>query len=171
MGNSITVLNNTLNKTEAQINNLSNKLKLQEAQIERLVISSPVNGTISDLKFTSPGRVVSRGNPVAVIIPVDARPMVIAVVANKDVAFVHEGVPARIKVHAYPFRQFGTIPAKVLKIFPMPNKPTFQVRLALERSTIRVRGQDRELTPGLTVQADLLTERKRLLEIILNKMN
>jgi len=171
IGSAISTLANNINATDAGIASLEGKLALQEDQIKQLKITSPVDGTITAMGFQTPGRVVSVGNPIATIVPDDARPIVIAQIANKDVAFVKEGIPARVKVEAYPFRQFGTIPARVLRIYPLPNKPEFAVRLELEQSTLKVRGKLVALRPGLRVEVDLLTEKRRIIEMLLKKMN
>ena len=159
-----------LETADAVIKDLKNNLALQVSEIAFLRVLSPVDGTLTELKFTTPGRLVRKGSPIATILPTNVQPIVTAYVANKDVAFVKEGIPARIKVDAYPFRQFGTVSAKVVRIFPLPDKPQFSVRLQLGKSTIRVRGKDRPLEAGLTVNVDLLTEKRRLIQLIFKKM-
>ena len=155
----------------AEIANFQNKLNLQKMQIDQLRITSPVDGTITGLGFQTTGRIVSTGNMIATIVPHNARPIVVAIVANKDVAFVREDIAARVKVDAYPYRQFGSIPAKVVKIYPRPDRPEFAVRLELEKATLKVRGEAVALRPGLTVEVDLLTDRRRIIELILKKMD
>lgn len=171
LGNAITTFSNDLIASEGKVADLGGKVGLQEIQVKELNIISPVDGVLTSLKFETPGRLVERGASVATIVPKAPRPIVLAHIQNKDVAFVHEGIPARIKVDAYPHRQFGTVPAKIVRVYPLPDKPAFAVRLELERSTIKVRGKDVLLKPGLAVQADLLTEKRRLIELILKKMN
>ena len=171
LASSVTTFANTANAVNAEIANFQNKLNLQQMQIDHLKITSPVNGTVTALGFQTTGRIVSTGNMIATIVPDNARPIVVAIIANKDVAFVRKDIEARVKVDAYPFRQFGSIPAKVLKIYPKPDRPEFAVRLELEKSTLKVRGQPVALQPGLTVEVDLLTDKRRIIELILKKMN
>lgn len=171
LASSVTTFANNANGVNAEIANFQNKLDLQQMQIDHLKITSPVNGTVTALGFQTTGRIVSTGNMIATIVPDNARPIVVAIVANKDVAFVRKDIEARVKVDAYPFRQFGSIPAKVLKIYPKPDRPEFAVRLELEKATLKVRGQPVALQPGLTVEVDLLTDKRRIIELILKKMN
>ncbi len=171
LGSAITTYTNNINAFQATITNVRQKLDLQEVQVGHLNIVSPVGGTLTALNFTTAGRLVARGNPVATVVPDLAKPIVIAVLKNKDVAFVKQDIPARVKIDAYPYRQFGTIPAKVVRLYPVPGKALFAVRLELEKTTIKVRGQEVKLRPGLTVEADLLTEKQRILRIIMKKMN
>ena len=170
LASSIPTFTQAIKTSEAQISEITGKLKIQKNTIDKLVIKSPVNGEIASLNFNSKGQIVGQGNKVAVIIPTDVRPIIMVEVPNKDIAGVQEGVGARVKVNAYPFRQYGTIPAEVTRVFPRLDKPSFYVQLRLERNFIKVSGKLVPLEPGLGVEVDLLTKRKRILQLIFNKM-
>lgn len=161
----------SVKNSEASISELSGKLRLQENSIQKLIIKSPVNGEITALNFNSQGQLVGQGARVAEIVPTDVRPIIMVTVPNKDIAGVKEGISARVKVTAYPFRQYGTVKASVTRVFPQPDKPAFNVRLRLEKNFIEVNGKPAPLEPGLSVDVDLLTERKRILELIFKKMS
>ena len=167
---SVSSLDQSIKTSEAQISEISGKLRLQENTIKKLTIKSPVNGEITGLNYNSKGQLVNAGARVAVIIPTDVRPIIMVAVPNKDIAGIKEGVNARVKVAAYPFRQYGTVKATVTRVFPMLDKPFFNVRLRLEKNFIKVNGTLAALEPGLEVNVDLLTERKRILELIFKKM-
>jgi len=170
IGSAITTFDNTIGALDASVNSLRSKLQLQRLQIEHLNVVSPVTGTVTAMKFTTAGRLVARGNPIATIVPEEAKPMVLAFVKNKDVAYIKKGIEARVKVDAYPFRQFGTVPATVTRVYPLPDKPQFAVRMEMGEHNLKVRGEPVVLKPGLTLQADLLTEKRRIIELILKKM-
>lgn len=98
-------------------------------------------------------------------------PLVVkATVPNKDIGFVKQGMSARIKVDAYPFQQFGTIPARVQQIFPnVNNSENFTITLELVRDTIKADGHEIQLFQGLTVQAEVQTREQRLFELLFSK--
>ena len=89
-----------------------------ENSIQKLVIKSPVNGEITALNFNSQGQLVGKGARIAEIVPTDVRPIIMVTVPNKDIAGVKEGINARVKIIAYPFRQYGTVQARVTRVFP-----------------------------------------------------
>jgi multidrug resistance efflux pump len=157
-------------RNEARVSELRAKVELQNAQLKELQIFSPADGVLSELRYTTPGQFVERGARIGSFVPSRVKPIMVATVQNKDIAAVKPGTQARVKVDAYPFRQYGTVPAKVLSAFPVPEKPEFKVRLQLDRHTIKVRGQNVELTPGLTADVDILTQRTRLLRLIMKKL-
>ena len=171
LSGSLPNLDDTLRKINATIAQLQGKISLQETTINKLSIRSPVTGEITALNFNTQGQSVGAGSKVATIIPTGVRSIVMVAIANKDVAGVREGTIAKVKVDAYPFRQFGTVPAKVASVYPIADKPEFAVRVELEKNFIKVNKKQNPLEPGLTVQVDLLSERKRIIELLFKKMN
>ena len=74
-----------------------------------------------------------------------------------------------LKVNAYPFRQYGTIPAEVTRVFPDLISLHFMSDCAL-KGIYKSKRKTVPLELGLGVEVDLLTERKRILQLIFNKM-
>lgn len=48
--------------------------------------------------------------------------------------------------------------------------PYYRIVVALERQTVRAFGQDEALKPGMTLEADILGERRRLWEWVLEPL-
>lgn len=167
----LATLSQVITTSNATISEAQGKLRLQENTINKLIIKSPVDGEITALNFNTKGQSVGFGTRVVVIVPTDVRPIIMVTIPNRSVAGIREGVSARVKVDAYPFRQFGTVKATVTGVFPLVNKPEFGVRLQLEKNFIMVNDKPVPLEPGLDVEVDLLTERKRILELIFKKMS
>ena len=71
-------------------------------------IKAPLDGVIFDMSKKSPGTVVTPKDKLFDIIPGEA---LIAEVflTNKDIGFIHEGLPAVIRLDTFPFREFGEI--------------------------------------------------------------
>jgi membrane fusion protein, hemolysin D len=81
-------------------------------------LRAPVAGTVQTLDVASLGTVVQPGQTVVTIVPRDA-PLVVEVdLPAQDVGFVKVGQKTQIKVTAYPFEQYGSIPGKVIWISP-----------------------------------------------------
>lgn len=170
LNGAIARLDQEILRTRSKVSEIEGKVQMQRIQIQELEVRSPEDGVLTELKFTTPGQLVERGARVGTFVPAKGRPIAIVYIQNKDVAGVKPAIGANVKVDAYPYRQYGTVPGKVLSAFPMPDRPQFKVRVALERTSIRARGETAELKAGLTVEADLLTERKRILQLVLAKL-
>lgn len=173
LNGAIALLDQQILKSRAKVAELEGRVGMQRVQIKELQVSSPEDGVLTDLKFSTPGQLVERGARVGTFVPSQGKTIAIVYIENKDAAAVKPGVRANIKVDAFPYRQFGTVRGKVLSSFPMPDKPQFKVRIELEQDTIRGRGGSppNALKPGYTVETDLLTERKRIIQLVLSKFS
>lgn len=81
-------------------------------------LRSPVDGRVQDLNVASLGAVIQPGQTLATVVPNDAPLVVAADLAVQSAGFVKVGQRVRIKVTAYPFEQYGTIPGHVTWISP-----------------------------------------------------
>ncbi len=92
-------------------------------------------------------------------------------VSNKDIGLIEEGLPAQLKFDAYPFQQYGAVAAKVIAISPgtpdADGNSFYHVTLAPQRTTIEVKSKTIPLRTGLSLTAEILTDRKTLLSILL----
>lgn len=161
-----------IDRLEAEIRTDGEKISLMESQISQGAVVMPANGTITLLHIKNPGETIGSGSTVAIVVADSESLIVKASAESKDVGFIVPGLQARVKVDAYPFQQFGTIPGLVTKVFPnIGGDGQFTVNIRLKRSTIKSMGHDIRLIPGLTVQADLLTRKQRLIYMLLSKQN
>jgi len=87
-----------------------------------------------------------------------------AIVRNKDIGLIEPGFAARLKFDAYPFQDFGTVPAQVATI--EPDGLDYKVMLAPERTSIQVRGRSTPLRSGLTLTAEIVTDHSTLLSLL-----
>lgn len=85
----------------------------QKSRLQRLV--APVDGTVQQLATHTLGGVVESVKPLMVIVPNGAL-TVEAKVLNKDAGFVRAGQPVAIKLEAFPFTKYGTVPGRILTI-------------------------------------------------------
>jgi len=101
----------------------------------------------------------------------DAQSIAEVRVTNKDIGLIEEGLPAKIKFDAYPFQDYGVVEAKVIAIAPgtpdAEGNSFYHVTLQPQRTTIAVKGKTVPLRAGLSLTAEILTDRKTLLSILL----
>lgn len=161
-------LRNQARELESGLRTTEVRLKMAENRISLTSVTMPVAGLVAEMKVSSAGEVLAAGQMVATIVP-DGVPLVVeAAVPNSDIGFVRAGVDGRIKVDAYPFQQFGTLPARVRTVLPgLGRDNNFTVRLDLLESKIARTDGDLPLFPGLAVEAEILTARQRLINLVL----
>ncbi len=144
------------------------------AQRERLTtLRAPVAGTVQQLAAHTEGGVVTEAQPLMVIVPEGAQVMAEVTLENKDIGFVHEGLPAEIKFETFPFTRYGTVAAVVRTVTAdavndEKRGAIFPVTLVLERSHIDVDGKAVKLGPGMNLTAEVKTGKRRIIEYLLS---
>lgn len=94
-----------------------------------------------------------------------------------DIAFVHNGQKARVKVDAFPFADYGAVLGSVEYVAPdadpqtagdRKRRPVYIVRVRVDdveflaRVAEKQRGRDARLRPGMTLTAELVNRRESL---------
>lgn len=153
-------------------------------------LRAPVSGIVQQLAISTIGGVVQPAQAIMVIVPDDAQMVVEANILNKDIGFVHEGQPVRIKLEAYPFTDYGIIPGVVESISrdaietgasPAEQRDgngqqksvqtqglVYAARVRLLKRTIRIAGRDQPIGSGLAAQAEIKTGERRIIQYLLS---
>jgi HlyD family type I secretion membrane fusion protein len=84
----------------------------------RQVIVAPAAGDVINLRFTTPGSVVSPREPIADIVPSNPRLVVEARLRTEDVTRVHQGQAAEIRFTAFKYRTTKLVDGKVFYLAP-----------------------------------------------------
>ena len=82
----------------------------------RQVIVAPVAGDVINLKFTTPGAVVSPREPILDIVPINPRLVVEAHIRTEDVSRVQQGQSADIRFTAFKYRTTRMVEGKVFYV-------------------------------------------------------
>ncbi|NJL51308.1 MAG: HlyD family efflux transporter periplasmic adaptor subunit [Hydrococcus sp. SU_1_0] len=155
---------------EAEVASIKAKLENPLPSVANNRITMPQAGIVSQLKVNKPGELIAQDTLVATVIPDTNRLTVETLVSDRDLAALKPGMTARIKVNAYDFRQFGTIPAQITEIIHNLDRPgEFKVVLNLLPSKLTYEDQKVDLSPGLNVQVEIAAGKKRLSEILFSK--
>ena len=175
----------------------SNREKLAKARLKtaEMTLRSPVDGTVSGSTVTSPGQVLTVGEQVMQIVPADARLEIECYLPNADIGFVRTDQAAVVKVESFPFTDYGTIDATVVRVahdaIPQPDADqreqnpsaaareagmfgggqrfqnlVFPVTLTLDRKVMSAEGTDVPLVPGMAVTVEIKTGTRRILSYL-----
>lgn len=136
-------------------------------------IKSPVNGTVQQLTLTTIGGVVQPAEPIMVIVPDDAEVQVSAQILNKDIGFIYEGQPVRVKLEAFNFTDYGLIEGVVDNISRDAIQDenlglVYAARIKLNKRHLMINGKNQAIGPGLQVQAEIKTGERRIIQYLLS---
>lgn len=153
----------------AEINEIIGSL---EDRVQRLVVTTPIHGIVQRLPIKNPGTVLAPGGLVAEIVPIDEELVVENRISPQDVGFVSVGQPVNVKVNTYEFTRLGTIDGSIIYIsattlMDEDDKPYYQGRVRLAKNYVGDLPDHNVLLPGMTVQADITTGRKTILQYLL----
>jgi hemolysin D len=145
----------------------------QMNRFQRLL--APVDGTVQQLEVNTIGGVVEAAKPLMTVVPASGALEVQAKMLNKDVGFVREGQEAAVKLEAFPFTRFGTVPGKVRTISrdAVQDKDlglVYVVTVALDRDYVEVAGRQQRLAPGLVATVDVKTGSRSILSYLLSPL-
>ena len=158
-------------------------------------LRAPVSGYVQSVSVSTTGGVVTPAENLVTIVPQNTTLLVEATLSNDDIGYVKVGQPVEIKVDTYPFQKYGALHGTLAWISPdaeqandsnnpsgepKPNPDadseskaprSYRVHIAVQPgSQLRVNGQTAQLKAGMSVQADIVTDRRRIYEFFLSPL-
>jgi hemolysin D len=182
---------------EERVDGLEQRVKQAEAQLGQMTLRSPIHGVVLASRLTTLGQVVTTGQEVMRVVPQGAAIDVQAFLSNEDVGFVKSGQMASVKVAAFPYSRYGTVPAKVLAVgedaissaaakqaladgsysdlsggatSAGTSDLVFPVRVELASNVINVGTSRIPLSPGMAVSVDINTGTRSVLQYIFSPL-
>ena len=142
----------------------------------RLVVRAPQAGTVSAV-LAEPGQSVSPASALASLMPQGASLQAHLFAPSSAVGFVRPGQPVQLRFDTYAYQKYGHRPGRVLQVSRTPlaaselatlalpasalAEPLFRITVGLEDAP---GAEPLALAPGMRLQADVLLDRRRLVE-------
>ena len=145
-------------------------------QRDRLTrLTAPVDGTVQQLAIHTDGGVVTEAQPLMVIVPSDQPVEVEAMLENKDIGFVRPGQEVEIKVETFTFTKYGVVHGTVLSISNDAIEDEkrgllYSTRIRLKENSIKVGGKQIPLSPGMSVRAEVKTDKRKVIDYFLSPL-
>lgn len=150
-------------------------------RVRETTLRAPVAGTVNGLATLSVGQVVSTGTTLLTVVPDGESLRMDGWVRNEDAAYVSPGMPAKVKVAAYPFQKYGWVEGEVAWLGVDSETPEsmrnaqgqplfYRMRVDFKRQELARNGKTYPLRPGMQVVADIQIGRRTLLEYLTSPM-
>ena len=162
-----------LNQAKAELDRTSESTLALEDRVTRTRVTSPVKGIIKQLKVTTIGGVIQPGMDLLEIVPLEDQLLIEAEIRPADIAFLHPGQKAMIKLTAYDFSIYGGLEAELEHISAdtitneEDGKSYYIIRLRTNRNYLEKNGVKLSIIAGMTANVDILTGKKTVLDYIL----
>jgi membrane fusion protein len=154
----------------------------------RIVVRAPQDGIVTAL-IAEPGQSVNPSAALASLVPANARLQAQLYAPSSAVGFLRPEQAVLLRYQAYPYQKFGHHAGHVLQVsrtpllqselagLPLPGtvsgaalgsngEPLYRITVALDAQSVQAYGQAQPLAAGMQLDADVLLERRRLIEWI-----
>ena len=136
---------------------------LSKAQLRRDLVEfrTPVDAVVLEPSKTSVGAVLTPGEQLVSLVPLDTTLLIDAEVLPRDLGFVGVGDRVALKFETFPYVRHGTVTSisedTTRRRDDAPNTPsTYRTRISIDEMGLRNLPADFRLLPGMPVQADIV---------------
>jgi membrane fusion protein len=181
---------NQVAQLEREISSTDQQLTEVESR-RRVVITAPQDGQAT-LVSAEVGQTIDSSQPLLTVIPAGSELQARLYAPSSSIGFVQPGNTVMLRYQAFPYQKFGQYPGVVTSVSTSTVSPAelatlalgglpaqangsatealFSIEVRLENSTIEANGQTRTLQAGMQLEADILQERRRLYEWVLEPL-
>ncbi len=161
-----------LNKVTAELSRLKTQQIEFSDQVDRTMVKSPVKGIVQKLFVHTVGGVVKPGADLVEIVPTNKTLYLEIKIKPSDIAFIHPGAEAKIKVSAYDFAIHGGLIGNVVNISPdtvtdKKENTFYLIHVKTEKNYLGTKEHPLKIIPGMTVNVDIVTGKKTIMQYIL----
>jgi membrane fusion protein len=187
LNNSQLRYDNQVAQLEREISNTEQQLTEVESR-RRVVITAPEEG-LATLVTAEVGQNIDMGQTLVTLVPASGELEARLYAPSSSIGFVQPGDAVMLRYQAFPYQKFGQHPGVVetvsssavspsdLSLLSLATQgpggqgaPVFAIQVKLQRSTIEANGTTRALQAGMQLEADILQERRKLYEWMLEPL-
>lgn len=167
---------------------LSIQQDITESQArQEIKVTAPTAGTVSTITVEV-GKPVAADSTLTSILPADSKLEAEIYAPSRAIGFVKPGMKVLLRYQAYPYQKFGQYEATIQEIATTPissrehdlpdlaivtsqtSEPLYRIRLKLKQQDISIYNKRVALKPGMSLNANIVLEHRRLYEWILEPL-
>ncbi|PSM12970.1 HlyD family secretion protein [Stenotrophomonas maltophilia] len=144
-----------------------------------LLLRAPVAGLVAS-RLVETGQAVQPGQAILSLLPEGSELRAQLLVPSSAIGFVKVSDRVLLRYQAYPYQKFGTHEGTVIRISRSallkgkdssdPNQSHYRVLVSLDHQDVLAYGNREPLRPGMQLEADILGERRKLHEWLLEPL-
>ena len=141
-----------------------------------------MDGIVKTIHNKTVGGVVQPGSPMVEMVPVEDTLLIETRLRPADIAFVHLGQRAVVKVTAYDYSIFGALEGKIEYISAdsvvpqqtpgaLPGEPYYIAHVRTTTNAIDYHGKKLSISPGMLASVDVITGKRSVLYYLAKPIN
>ncbi|NBM53432.1 HlyD family efflux transporter periplasmic adaptor subunit [Proteus sp. G2669] len=168
-----------LAKVMAEIDSLAPLIKGRQDFVQKTTMISPVKGIVKNIQNSTIGGVVPPNGILMDIVPLEDTLIIEAKISPKDIAFIHPGQEAKVKITAYDYAIYGGLEGTVSVISPDTVKDEVKSDVTYYKIYIKTdkdylvnkAGKSFSITPGMIASVEITTGSKTVLQYLIKPFN
>jgi len=164
-----------LNEVRTQLSRLTISNIALEDRVRRTDVQSPVDGTVKQIMVSTIGAVIQPGMNIIEIVPSNDTLLIEANIRPSDVAFIHPGQKATVKLTAYDFSIYGGLDS-VLELISADTitdetgENYFRIRVRTNENHLGSVENPLPIIPGMIATVDIMTGKKTVMDYLLKPL-
>lgn len=164
------------NKAELEKLQLESQLNELEKKIEFSEITAPITGEVQVINRYNINDYIPSGTEILKIIPKGTEFLIDINVDNKDISQIKEGQEAKLRLLAFPYKEYGMLEAEIIKISSdvtyKDNNLAYKVQGKVNNQKLySKKGKEERIMAGMVSEVRIITRRKKILHIVLEKLD
>lgn len=161
-----------IDKMKSELESVGESLTALKDRTEKATIRSSVEGIVNKINIHTVGGVVKPGDTLMEIVPVDANVLIDARLTPQEVAFIHQGQAATVKITAYDYSIYGGLHGVVQSIgadtiADEKGNQFFHVMIKTTNNYLEHDGKRLPIIPGMTATVHIMTGKQSILKYLL----
>jgi len=166
-------------KTMAELEPLLQSRSALNDQLTRTTIKAPTRGIVKDIRVTTIGGVIAPGGVLMEIVPTEDQLLIEVRINPRDIAFLHPGLEANVKITAYDSGVYGSLKATLQSISADTIADDTDRRLFYYRAYVLTEhnyletkdGRQHPIMPGMVATAEIRTGQKTVFDYLVKPLN
>lgn len=167
---------NQISQMEREIAGNQQELLMSEGRQSFQVLAS--ESGVATAPLVSVGQSIETGKLLLSLVPTGSTLIAHLYAPTRSTGFVKPGMKVRLRLQSYPYQKFGQVAGKVLNISrtsllpaelnlgqsSQNQEPLYVIAVEIEKQTILAYGEQQALQAGMLLEADLMSEERKLYE-------
>ncbi|MEP3889810.1 MAG: HlyD family efflux transporter periplasmic adaptor subunit [Hellea sp.] len=180
--NELSAIPLSLEESLIENSQVNSSLISQRAKLLRqsaVILDAPISGRVSALTVTN-GQSLRPQDMVMSLLPRGGQLKAELFVPTRAAGFIRNGQDVMIQYHAFPYQKYGYSSGKITSISKtifeprnvpesiQQSEPVYRVVVTIKEQSVDVSGEQFPLQSGMTLTADIVKQKRRLLDFVLD---
>jgi membrane fusion protein len=145
-----------------------------------LRVTAPAAGAVTAFAY-SVGQTIQAGSVLAAVLPSGGVLEAQLLIPSRAKAAVAVGQQVQLRIDSFPYQKYGLVPGTITQVELNPindspqtavgaTPPMYRATVALSTTSLTMYGKRHAFEPGLTLEADIFSDRRRLIEWVFDPL-